>query len=438
MENKDGQHPLEMAGNLGCFKLMLEIMQTEGIYVKKVIRQGAQTTRWIDVTSYECELRGERRHLHPLKLIAHIDEKCLQHPCTIKSFDDPIFQTWIKKKISLNMPMVATWFVFRLVYVFSFMLLCAQFNAYGNNDVHDDNLVSTLNSTTQPKCMDGKFFDGITLGQMYAVYIYVMMASVFIVVKQATEYVIFVRRPEAEKMLRTLSGKKSLVISFNGYVFMYLVTALLNLMIGALRALHLHRECAIFIDGAVTVICVICVWPLLFFLQLIPKIGSIINSMYRLLLVLLNFMLIFIIMLFPFPAALHRLLRDEHGCPAPDFAEPLIAIYSTFTLTLNTYNLLPYAQGSRAIHVYYLHTLLVFNISIMLFNLLIAIMTSTLEENRKSQRTIILVQRLMVCNLIEEKIRLIMKRFHQRRKAHYFHKEDGNFYLVITQSDLLK
>ena len=440
MENMDGQHPLEMAGHLGCFKLMLEIMQTEGVYIKKVFKQGSQTTRWIDVTSYECEFRGERRHLHPLKLIAHIGDECLKHACTLKAFDDPIFHTWIKKKISLNIPMVIIWFVFRLTYVLSFMLLCAQFNSYdydiNDNEPNDNN--ATSSNSTGPKCIDGKFFDGISLSQMKAVYTYVMTVSVFIILKQVTEYILFKRKSEAEKMYGTLSGRKSLVISFKGYSFMYLVTALLNCMIGILRAAGLHNEWAILIDAAVTVICVICVWPLLFFLQLIPKIGPIILSMYGLLIVLLNFMLIFVIMLFPFPAALHRLLRDEHGCPAPHFEEPIIALYSTFTLTLNAYNLLPYAKGSRAMHVYYLHTLLVFNISIMLFNLLIAIMTSTLEENRKSRRTIITVQRLMVSNLIEDKIHLYSKRFHQRRKELYFHKEDGKFYLVVTESNLLK
>ena len=81
--------------------------------------------------------------------------------------------------------------------------------------------------------------------------------------------------------------------------------------------------------------CYLSVWSILYFVQLLPSVGHFVNIVLRMQTILLNFIVVYCILIFPFPHVFLILLRGEDGCEVEGFETLFAGIYSVFKLMVN-------------------------------------------------------------------------------------------------------
>ena len=81
--------------------------------------------------------------------------------------------------------------------------------------------------------------------------------------------------------------------------------------------------------------CYLSVWSILYFVQLLPSVGHFVNIVLRMQTILLNFIVVYCILIFPFPHVFLILLRGEDDCEVEGFETLFAGIYSLFKLMVN-------------------------------------------------------------------------------------------------------
>ena len=97
-ENEVGLRPLEYAAQQGTFRLLLEIHNTDVIYVKKRVKGDVIENIWCDVTDYETRGPLSRQHLSPMYFISNMDVNKLGCDVTVNMMTSGVIQTWMTTK----------------------------------------------------------------------------------------------------------------------------------------------------------------------------------------------------------------------------------------------------------------------------------------------------------------------------------------------------
>ena len=175
-------------------------------------------------------------------------------------------------------------------------------------------------------------------------------------------------------------------------------------------------------------------WGLLYFLQVLPWISIYTIAIQRMLQDFVRFTLIFVIFLGAFAISFRRIvLGPSNKCPVhvDTFVE---TIYSSFLVVLNLVNFGEYESVDK-ISLYLLHIVLVFLISILLLNFLIATMTQSFSEVYIHHRTITQTQRLKLMMTIQFRLACPMCALYKKlqRNVYVYHKNR-----LCLRRDLIK
>ena len=95
--------------------------------------------------------------------------------------------------------------------------------------------------------------------------------------------------------------------------------------------------------------CFLSIWSVLYFIQLMPSVGQFVNSIRRMLGLMFNFIIVYGLMLYPYPHTFMVMLRNSSGCQVPGFETLQTGIYSSFKIMLNMLDLSTYESGKKAL-----------------------------------------------------------------------------------------
>lgn len=98
---------LEECTLLGAFGLLIDILETPGLYIQKRSGTGVSDDVWLDVTEYESEKSHIiKRRLSPLQQLGDIARSQVALPTVHECIFHPFFQTWLSAKIKCSLPFV--------------------------------------------------------------------------------------------------------------------------------------------------------------------------------------------------------------------------------------------------------------------------------------------------------------------------------------------
>ena len=86
--------------------------------------------------------------------------------------------------------------------------------------------------------------------------------------------------------------------------------------------------------------------------------------------------------------------------------------------------------------LFILHVVFVFVIAILLVNFLIALLSTSAGKVQEHQDTIVMVQRLLVINTVERRLRKCFDWYYRRMCKYLYVEEKGRIYLVAVKTNI--
>ena len=159
----------------------------------------------------------------------------------------------------------------------------------------------------------------------------------------------------------------------------------------------------------------------------------------RMMIVLCQFCVLFVIMFLPFVHIFFRLLRGSSGCPNQNFSSSIMEqYYNTFIILLNMMDFSQYkdsvSQGNFSL-LLCVHVLYVFILSILLVNFLIALLSHSVSDVMEQKEVIVVIQQLVVVS-IGDTYNRNFGFFRNRVQKRCFHVKGDKIYLVLISSNL--
>lgn len=178
------------------------------------------------------------------------------------------------------------------------------------------------------------------------------------------------------------------------------------------------------------------VWIGLYVMQLSSVIGHFAITFNRMIFVLFQFFVLFLMMFLPFVHIFYRLLENSNGCPNSSFSSSVVEhYYNTFLILLNMISFNQFKEEVSRSNFYlllFIHVLYVFLLSILLINFLIALLSHSVSDVMEHKDINILVQQLLVVGIADTFNRHffnVIRNFVQRR---CFHIEGERIFLIRT------
>ncbi len=401
MEDKQGLRPLELAMHASCLQLFNAIMNTPGVYLVNIQRKGLQEVSWYDVTEYEnfTYCKPSRCDKSPIEIMTYLDRKVFKSEEAIAILRKGMLKKWADKKFHVNAGFVWIWFLLRLVSVVAFFLMlttdmktflhqvyfltismftidCENTNSTSEcGDVFLNKSVgSSVNgvnnetenleaNTTELSCapFQGWYIStrSITsnLGYFLALLMNYMYLTLFMTfsllydVVSVLQYILLTVLG-CRNWYRWQTQTKDVIISTTFYricQMFFTVSALGFLSFHTLALMHLIQ-----LDSVTTTLkymilntCFYSMWSILYFVQIMPSVGHFVNSIRRLLGIMANFIIVYLLMFFPYPHGFLLLIKDTSNCDVPDFENFVDGVYSSFKIMLNMVDLSQYAPGDQ-------------------------------------------------------------------------------------------
>ena len=440
-ENNDGLRPIEQAVNLGTLVLYEAMQLTPGVYVTKTIEKGVFKEEWIDITEYETYDPGHRRAKSPPFMMSFLDKKVLSSPKDAAVVQSDFITSWMDKKMKSTWFIIAFWAFLRIVYAALFFIYITKGKKNKNLDLDLETttrgslMINVTTRAQQPKDCETEymyFTASPTAGQI--IVIYSILHSILCVITT-----ILSRRQynlDNVHVYRTkLTRKKDCILGHFFYVVNHMVTNILYVLAEVLVILDLAGTHT-FVNILVILTCITSVWSVIYFIQVLPSIGYFAIVLQRMVYVLIQFSVVFVLILLPFPHAFYRLLQGQDGCGNQEFSPNFhAAFYNTFTVLLNMVDFThfePTLSSGDYVVLLFLHVFYVFLLPILLINFLIALLSASVAEVHEHRAVVMAIQKLCVITQTERHMQQFwfMRSLWKRIQSKHFHVVDGRYYLI--------
>ncbi len=417
-EDLEGLRPLEFSMHLGCLEMFEAIFDTEDVYLVKRERKGFYDFLEYDISEYESLGCDNRRHKSPMLLLASIDKRILSDQKAVQILVNGPLSDWVYKKLHCNVPFILIWACLRVLLVFCFYFVISvnipwielieivvyfvnhldEFS-HENETEYLDNITSVVNaSVSNESCNLLDWYGGLQYPSgILTAFLYMLMYAIFALLYDITEGLVSIFH-NWRRWRSALGKPKNLVASSTYYRVCQIMFSTLSI-IWILFYILAPKD--IITDIGLILVTFLSTWSVLYFVQIVPFIGKFVNSIQEMLAVMLQFIIVYVIILIPFPHAFQVLLRTESTCDTvKDFESFGMGSYSVFRIMLNMVDLTSY--NSEGVYVaYILHVIFVFFVAILLVNFLIALMSSSVGQVVDAGEAIMMIQRLSVVMLVE-------------------------------------
>ena len=408
MEDINGLRPLELAVHAGCLQMFNAIINTPGVYLVHRQRKGLKEVSWYDITEYE-DVRFWNKTLRqsksPINLLSYSERKVLKSDISIHMLRKGMLKQWMRRKFMCNAPFICIWFWLRLIFVVAFYYMISvdievfikqvfilfyrhyQYTYSENNLVNKNNISQkhcdcnltnetfvkcpcTLKNLTETVQSESDTQDSVNcvpftgwyitaeqfrsshrhvvalLGNIGYLCIYIACSLVFDVLSVITWFC-----SNSCKWKYFLGKKKDIIASSTFYRICHFMFTLFIFLImreyieSALKRKDYMNQIVLKVGLIFT--CFLSIWSVLYFVQLIPSLGQFVNSIRRMLGVMFNFIIVYLLMLYPYPHAFMVMLKNSSGCQVPGFETLQGGIYSSFKVMLNMLDISTYQSGKE-------------------------------------------------------------------------------------------
>ena len=467
-EDLDGLRPVELALHLSCILLFDYIVNVPGVYLSACHRIGCWERVSFDITEYEKLGCGQTRRGSLLTLACNVDKDILSDEDSVRILKDGMLSQWIAAKLKINLIFLLVWCFWRVTSFLAFYVVISEdlspyFTAQQNfeelmtylrslnftvnfedteswssasSTVLLDNItysdtarqtVTNMLAIINRSCFPANWYGLVNLVIFYDMCVlFAMFCSVVSLVFDVIESLVWLCR-RSYRWGTVFGKKKSLVTSTLYYrLCQFFFSILVTFWIACYRFAPNH----LFQDYGILPTCYLSVWTVLFFLQILPSVGKFVNSIQRMLIVMFQFLIVYVILLIPYPHAFYFLLRETDQCQVAGFSSLMDATYTVFKMMLNMVDFGDYTDIPSGIHaVHILHIIYVFTVAILLVNFLIALLSSSVGETAEASDLTILLQRLSVLQTVESRMTKIFPCFYQLVNRHVYRCENGKMYL---------
>ena len=357
MEDKEGFRPLELAVHAGCLGLAKAILNTEGVYLIKLERRGLEEKAWYDVTDYESPFTCKsRRSKNPLNFLTQLDRKVLKNPKALYELRHGILRQWAEVKFYSNMLPIMLWFLQRTIcfvafycivaldmgkFISDFYIYFGYYNPTGSNSTIEANETNS-NVTNETVCTPFKSWyfaqNNDTSFLVVLNFFSILVINIFFVLTWDFFGCFMSLFTKSGKRDTCFGRKKNLAVDtffhevsqtfFMATTLTYILQLFL-LYSGQLEGSYLIVKLCLIVS------CYLSVWSILYFVQLLPSVGHFINIIQKMQIILLNFAVVYFILMFPFPHVFLALLKGYDNCELEGFEDLLAGFYSVFKLMLN-------------------------------------------------------------------------------------------------------
>ena len=402
-EDRDKFRPLELAAKLSVFGVFEKILNTEDIYRFSKWREGQSIFTMYDVTDYESFPKPNRCR-SPVMLLCQTSRQSSQKTSILTLMNSPVIQEWMNYKYSSNLMFIILWGMFRILLVSAY-IFSKDLSAYKDS-------VTKINTNRVPRCRDT--YEFLTINEDNRILLcttHILICSLLIFL-DIVEYVLFVAR---EKTL-IWSREKSPVVSTAFYrisQFLFL-SSFIMVRVGEIAGVRLFIDCFSIMTSLLSL------WPLLFFVQLMPFVGHFVIIIQRMLFHMLQFLFVFFVIFFIFSLTYYNMFSAYKSCD-PNFATLPWSVYSSFQIMLNMLSV-------STIEIYdhtapaFLHVVYVMFVQILLLNFLIALMSNTVNDLSETKDVIARLIKLDVSRLVETRMMwLIGPYYNWYRNRHLYH-----------------
>ena len=430
-ENGDGLRPLELAFHLGTFSMFRFLFETSGLYMSKISECSLFSIQYFDITDY---VLGPRMQISPPYTMLFLDQRKMNHK-SIKDvcLNDPM-KTWINAINCSNSPYIMASVVLRITYILNFFisLVFAKIEVNQNKKLHQLHTTgeisgdfSTLGFTSEYDITD----TDNTLLLISLLYNIIYSIGVLLFNTASAIMTMWLHRSMRWKY-KTVTGDRHLVVYRWFYIIANWITVvgILILSQDVLRLQFTEKNhqtfSAYYIDVMALIAVFVCIWDVMYYLQLVPGLNLYVIAVQRMLVDFLSFGVLFILFFFSYVFGFYILSED-----ADDLSD---SMYGTFQLMLNMIN---YAESNY--NLQFLHVAFTFMIVYLLLNILIAIFTLSFNGVYEYKDIILMVQCLSVSLLIEPVMSKVMGRFHNYLRKKYLVFENGRVYVtkIIVKPD---
>ncbi len=447
-EDLEGLRPLEFSMHLGCLGMFEAIFDTEDVYLVKRERKGFYDILEYDISEYESLGCDNRRHKSPMLLLSSIDKSILSDEKAVQVLMNGPLRDWVYNKLHCNVPFILLWACLRVLLVLCFYVVISvnipwkelidavvyvinhldEFNRE-NRTEHLDNLTSMVNSSiNNGSCNPIDWYGGLQYPSgIFSAFLYMLIYAISALLYDITEGLVSVFH-NWRRWKSALGKRKNLVASSTYYRVCQIMFSTLSII---WILFYIFEPKNIITDIGLILVTFLSTWSILYFVQIVPFIGKFVNSIQEMLAVMLQFTIVYVIILIPFPHAFQVLLRSDSSCDSvKDFESLGMGSYSVFRIMLNMVDLTSYysdAYNSDGVYVaYVLHIIFVFFVAILLVNFLIALMSSSVGNVVDSGEAIMMIQRISVVMLIEWRLVrpfVCLYDFLHRIFFHVYHKQ---------------
>ena len=412
-ENEDGVRPLELASHLGTFILFQFLFDTNQIYLKKTQELAFYTVHYHDITEYITGNRFARSPLHGMMLL---DYKNLNDKSTNILFQTDPMLTWFTAVAYSNSPFIVLNALMQLITIISRITSLAIIDMK-EKLVTQQNSDNVTNGTTIHTYNNSPADTVLLCLLLYNV----CQALLSIMFTLAT--VIFLKMNTKSKWVyRTVSGPKTLVVQTKINTLSSLTSSICIAVMSILFIKEHFEEggfviVSSFVHGMVLLVALAGVWDVLYFVQLIPGLSLYVVAVQRMLLDLASFSIIMALFFASYAFTFHLLSEGPVGIQS--------TMYNTFRLMLNMFS---FPDEESTLQVF--HVIFIFLLVYLLWNIVIAIFSSTFEHIRKHKEVIARVQALSVTLMFQDMLPTLLQPIRNHLLKKYLIFEDGNIYVT--------
>ena len=411
MEDTDGLRPLELAVHAGCLQMFNAIVNTPGVYLVNRQRKGLKEVSWYDITEYEdgsfCN-KVTRQSRSPINLLSFSERKILKSDVSTGILRKGMLKQWARKKFLCNTPFIWIWFCLRLVSIVAFYFLISvdmnillkqyfthsvgtgTINATNSEKIFlaDNNVTSSLyvclvsnetlnncyyalrnlkklidiesirNALNDTACQPfmGWYITTETMrnshNSVLALWILIWYLQIYTTCSVIFDIIsVFTLFCSNSIKWKQFQGKKKDIVASNTFyrVCQFTFMVFVNSIIMVYVALYFEQDSSDqkWLKIGLIFTCFFSVWSVLYFVQLMPSVGQFVNSIRRMLGIMFNFIIVYGIMLYPYPHAFMVMLKNSSGCQVPGFETLQNGIYSSFKIMLNMLDISNYQSGTK-------------------------------------------------------------------------------------------
>ena len=135
--------------------------------------------------------------------------------------------------------------------------------------------------------------------------------------------------------------------SFTVWSLMYLSYSFVTSLLFADISQEPHTTIKTIVKIGLIFTCFFSVWSILYFVQLLPFVGPFVNSIQKMLGIMVSFIIVYFIMIFPYPHAFLALLKGNNKCRLEGFETVWNGMYTSFNIMLNKVDLDTYPLDGK-------------------------------------------------------------------------------------------